>query len=172
MLVVRAAGQKPPEPSTPFRVYSWFFWGYRVCNILTGLGYACITVEFLGVSDLLVKPGAFANTGIRMMFYGLYYGVLGRDAAELCADRLAVSMGYGKKGSEDNLPQRAIDPTKCLICGQALEDGGDQASTNSMRTVVLGCGHSFHAFCIRGWTLVGKKETCPYCSEKVRACVW
>ena len=26
---------------------------------------------------------------------------------------------------------------------------------------------SFHEFCIRGWCIVGKKQTCPYCKEKV-----
>lgn len=31
----------------------------------------------------------------------------------------------------------------------------------------LNCGHVFHELCIRGWTIVGKKETCPYCKEKV-----
>lgn len=25
----------------------------------------------------------------------------------------------------------------------------------------------FHEFCIRGWTIVGKKDVCPYCKEKV-----
>lgn len=30
-------------------------------------------------------------------------------------------------------------------------------------TVVL----RFHEFCIRGWCIVGKKQTCPYCKEKV-----
>ena len=25
----------------------------------------------------------------------------------------------------------------------------------------------FHEFCIRGWCIVGKKQTCPYCQEKV-----
>uniref|UniRef100_A0A3Q4GCM4 Ring finger protein 175 n=1 Tax=Neolamprologus brichardi TaxID=32507 RepID=A0A3Q4GCM4_NEOBR len=25
----------------------------------------------------------------------------------------------------------------------------------------------FHEFCIRGWCIVGKKQTCPYCNEKV-----
>jgi len=25
----------------------------------------------------------------------------------------------------------------------------------------------FHEFCIRGWCVVGKKQTCPYCKEKV-----
>ena len=25
----------------------------------------------------------------------------------------------------------------------------------------------FHEFCIRGWCIVGKKQICPYCKEKV-----
>lgn len=31
----------------------------------------------------------------------------------------------------------------------------------------LGCKHCFHDLCIRGWTLVGKKDVCPVCLEKV-----
>jgi len=27
--------------------------------------------------------------------------------------------------------------------------------------------HSFHDWCIRGWVLIGKKNTCPSCREKV-----
>ena len=50
-------------------------------------------------------------------------------------------------------------------------------------TFRLSCGHEFHEvrlnhclilansiypqFCIRGWCIVGKKQTCPYCHEKV-----
>ena len=34
-------------------------------------------------------------------------------------------------------------------------------------TFRLSCGHEFHEFCIRGWCIVGKKQTCPYCKEKV-----
>jgi hypothetical protein len=31
----------------------------------------------------------------------------------------------------------------------------------------LACKHSFHELCIRGWTIVGKKDVCPVCLEKV-----
>ena len=31
----------------------------------------------------------------------------------------------------------------------------------------LACKHLFHDQCIRGWTLIGKKDTCPTCLEKV-----
>jgi RING finger protein 121 len=33
--------------------------------------------------------------------------------------------------------------------------------------VQLDCKHCFHDLCVRGWTMVGKKDTCPACSEKV-----
>lgn len=31
----------------------------------------------------------------------------------------------------------------------------------------LSCKHCFHELCIRGWTVVGKKDSCPCCLEKV-----
>ena len=35
------------------------------------------------------------------------------------------------------------------------------------RVVKLKCGHEFHEFCIRGWTIVGKQTVCPNCGDKV-----
>ena len=31
----------------------------------------------------------------------------------------------------------------------------------------LDCTHKFHESCVRGWCIIGKKQTCPYCKEKV-----
>lgn len=31
----------------------------------------------------------------------------------------------------------------------------------------LACKHCFHDLCVRGWTMVGKKDVCPVCLEKV-----
>ena len=35
--------------------------------------------------------------------------------------------------------------------------------------VKMNCTHECHDFCLRGWTLIGKKDICPYpqCKEKV-----
>jgi RING finger protein 121/175 len=35
------------------------------------------------------------------------------------------------------------------------------------KSVQLSCKHCFHDLCIRGWTVVGKKDVCPTCNEKV-----
>lgn len=42
-------------------------------------------------------------------------------------------------------------------------DGSDQKE----KIIVLTCGHKFHEFCIYGWCLVGKRQVCPFCREKV-----
>lgn len=34
--------------------------------------------------------------GVSLLFYGLYYGVLGRDFAEMCADFMASTVGVSK----------------------------------------------------------------------------
>jgi RING finger protein 121 len=59
--------------------------------------------------------------------------------------------------------------------------GGDASSYHAQSTMPLDsksrsvteksyeldCRHIFHESCIRGWCLVGKKDMCPYCKEKV-----
>lgn len=42
-----------------------------------------------------------------------------------------------------------------------------QDESRKERVFVLSCGHKFHEYCIYGWCLVGKRQTCPFCSEKV-----
>ena len=71
--------------------------------------------------------------------------------------------------------------TICALCGEELcptaagddlETGGtDHAdpalATSTCNVITLGCNHSFHRECISGWTIVGKKDTCPHCLERV-----
>jgi hypothetical protein len=47
----------------------------------------------------------------------------------------------------------------CVCCVQ-LPEGVEPC-------VQLSCKHCFHNLCIRGWTVVGKKDVCPVCNEKV-----
>ncbi|CAF4564683.1 unnamed protein product, partial [Rotaria magnacalcarata] len=51
-------------------------------------------MTFLGINVLLlISPQACLDIGILTMFYGIYYGVLGRDMAESCTDRMASKIG-------------------------------------------------------------------------------
>lgn len=49
---------------------------------------------------------------------------------------------------------------------ETLIDYTDNSNTKE-RVFVLTCGHKFHEYCIYGWCLVGKRQVCPFCREKV-----
>ena len=38
------------------------------------------------------------DAGLLLLFYGLYYGVLGRDVAEICTDAMASHIGVSSLG--------------------------------------------------------------------------
>jgi RING finger protein 121/175 len=112
-LVVRKAMQKPVEGTTPrfaqkfsflvsnsykfllFRlVYKWFYFIYKASYFFGILGYAVMMLAFFGFNLLFgAKPSTWMDFGLLNLFYGLYYGVLGRDMAEICADKMAAHIG-------------------------------------------------------------------------------
>jgi len=158
--LMRLASQSPVQKRTPKLVYGWFFLVYRLSITLSAVGYGMFMFDFLGVGLMLAQaiqmPVPFSYIGMLMIFYGLYYGVLGRDCAEVCTDWLSSRMGFG--GGKRGLPSRQLTANMCCICGEEYD---------SSAAVELNCKHQFHDWCIRGWTILGKKDTCPYCSEKV-----
>ncbi|XP_027010113.1 RING finger protein 121 isoform X2 [Tachysurus fulvidraco] len=110
-----------------------------------------------------IKPEDSMDFGVSMLFYGLYYGVLGRDFAEMCADFMASTIGYY---SASGMPTKHLSDSICAVCGQPILVSVDEEGIME-NTYRLSCNHVFHEFCIRGWCIVGKKQTCPYCKEKV-----
>ncbi len=147
----------------------------------------------VGSSDYTPQSSnvSFAATGFVLICYGLYFGVLGRDVAAVCFTRMANTIGYRQErkstgagsinnsGSNSSTPKRLSENT-CAICDDLLYQSVRHADVDmplpppSQRKVAEGdekvysldCGHSFHEFCIRGWLMVGKQDTCAYCHEK------
>jgi RING finger protein 121/175 len=201
--VLHAASGKALQPSTPRRVYAWFLASYKASVAVGASGYACLVLGLITATFGLPAPLGDGGA-LLLLWYGLYFGVLGRDAAELAADRLAVSLGSGR--------MMAVRARACGVCGGALIDGpgdlkpppvvvaaaGSPASATipaahahlaapayappppppppgvmlanggvGDATIQLGCKHCFHGTCLRGWCVVGKKDTCPACREKV-----
>nr|KAF6467484.1 ring finger protein 121 [Rousettus aegyptiacus] len=110
-----------------------------------------------------IKPEDAMDFGISLLFYGLYYGVLERDFAEMCADYMASTIGFYSKSG---MPTKHLSDSVCAVCGQQIfVDVSEEGIIEN--TYRLSCNHVFHEFCIRGWCIVGKKQTCPYCKEKV-----
>ncbi|CAM5140580.1 unnamed protein product, partial [Natator depressus] len=64
------------------------------------------------------------------------------------------------------MPTRNLSNNICAVCRQKIfVDMNEEGIIEN--TYQLSCNHVFHEFCIRGWCIVGKKQTCPYCSKKV-----
>ena len=173
------------DKSLPKRVYRWFYWIFRFSVGIGALGYFLLLTDVFGLgmlSAFLFGPGS----SLLFLWYGLYFGILTRDCAEVASDRIAAALGTGRK--------MAVSVRDCGICGGELTDAhshihssNDSNSTlcnsnsNSkqlhsaeedhkqqlQKTVQLSCKHLFHGECIRGWLIIGKKDTCPTCWEKV-----
>ncbi|XP_015599995.1 RING finger protein 121 isoform X2 [Cephus cinctus] len=163
-LVVRKALQHPIKGTTPRLVYKWFYLIYILSYILGIIGYCIMIATLFGLNLVFdVTSHVWMDCGILFLFYGLYFGVLGRDVAEICADKMASHIGYY---TPDSMPTRTLDPSVCAVCGNKLLVSEHEEGVIE-NTYKLSCEHVFHEFCIRGWCIVGKKQTCPYCKEKV-----
>eukprot|EP00033_Pygsuia_biforma_P002784 GCRY01003074.1.p1 GENE.GCRY01003074.1~~GCRY01003074.1.p1 ORF type:complete len:311 (-),score=1.91 GCRY01003074.1:334-1266(-) len=157
------ATRKPLAPTTPGFVYSWLSGSYKAAYSCALLGYILLLSDFFGISLMfgLTGTSSISYNGFLLLFYGCYFGVLGRDFAEMCTFRLAATMGYYQ---EEGLPARRLNPTICCLCDKELHD---DSNDTPQKTVQFNCKHSFHEFCARGWAVIGKKNICPYCREKV-----
>jgi RING finger protein 121 len=159
-MVIKMAWQVPLKPATPKWVYAWYSWVYSISVAVGGLGLFLMLFSLFHIPGLLI--GATEKTeltifggGIITFFYGIYFGTLGRDFVDRLSVHMATSIGYY---SANGFPSRVIKDGHCAICGESTYD--------SAKTV-LECSHSFHPICIRGWTVIGKKDMCPCCKEKV-----
>lgn len=73
-------------------VYNWFYRLYQVCSNAALIGYIMVLVDF-ALSVGMVEVHSLSTMGILLVFYGIYFGVIGRDLAEFCSDRMAQTMG-------------------------------------------------------------------------------
>lgn len=119
-----------------------------------------------------IRPDFLIDLGFMLLFYGVYYGVLTRDFTDFLVDLLAANVGYYSPSS--SLPSKSLNSNLCAICGRShagLPDKSDldhqSCSENNEKVFTLSCGHKYHEYCIYGWCLVGKKQICPFCREKV-----
>merc|ERR1719318_339630 len=119
------------------------------------------------------------DLGLLCMFYALYYGVMARDFAEICTEKMAANIGYYKS---EGIPERHLETDTCAVCGNKLlvsaeEEGVIEntfrrgiwrqilvqfVATSSWSPLRRRGSLRTHSACI-----VGKKQTCPYCHEKV-----
>jgi len=164
IFIISKTLEKPLSCTTPRLVYKWFYLIHKVTYGMGIVGYCIMMMTMMGINMVFgAQSHTWMDAAIMLLFYGIYFGVLGRDLAEICSDTMAVKIGYYAK---EGFPMKTPDTSICAICGNPLlvttEDEGVLEDTFK-----LSCSHVFHEFCIRGWCIVGKKQTCPFCNEKV-----
>ena len=54
-----------------------------------------------------VKPHVWMDIGLLMMFYALYYGVMARDVAEICTEKMVSGIGVS---TIKRYPKEALHP--------------------------------------------------------------
>lgn len=75
-------------------VYKWFLSIYKLSYGVGVIGYVLIMCTLFGLNVLVqAKSQAAMDVGLLVLFYGLYFGVVGRDFAEVCSDTMAAHIG-------------------------------------------------------------------------------
>ncbi|KAL1919987.1 uncharacterized protein VTP21DRAFT_1133 [Calcarisporiella thermophila] len=171
--VLRRAMQIPQHHTTPRIVYKFYFWVYSISFAVGACGYLIVMLTLFNVTPLFVSGDSAIDIGIVLLCNGLYFGVLGRDIVEIISVRMASNLGYYSK---EGFPRKHLRGNTCAICGAPAGPAGSTPITQEEPALQelqhepvhqLNCKHMFHELCIRGWCIIGKKDMCPYCKEKV-----
>ncbi|KAK2116355.1 hypothetical protein P7K49_006981 [Saguinus oedipus] len=86
-----------------------------------------------------IKARDSMDFGIVFLFYGLYYGVMGRDFAEICSDYMASTIGFY---SVSGMPTRRLSDNICAVCGQNIIVELDEEGLIE-NTYQLSCNHVY-----------------------------
>ncbi|XP_023257776.1 RING finger protein 175-like [Seriola lalandi dorsalis] len=158
--VIFRATRKPLSCRTPRMVYKWFLLIYKLSYAVGVLGYLAIMFTMFGFNVFFRSAATDTHNKTRIFFNSVLGG---RGVKVLAQNQRQTDLSYYNKGG---MPSRSLTNDICAVCGQKiLVDVEEEGFIED--TYQLSCGHLFHEFCIRGWCIVGKKQTCPYCNEKV-----
>ncbi|TFK16218.1 kelch-like protein 2 [Platysternon megacephalum] len=92
--IIFRATRKPLSGRTPRLVYKWFLLIYKLSYAIGIVGYLAIMFTMFGFNLFFrIKTEDSMDLGVILLFYGLYYGVMGRDFAEICSDYMASTIG-------------------------------------------------------------------------------
>ncbi|KAI5940818.1 RING finger protein 175 [Manis javanica] len=144
--LLQIAMRKPLSGRTPQLVYKWFLQIYELSYAFGVVGYLAIMFTVCGFNLFFkIKARDSMDFGIVSLFYGLYYGIMGRDFAEICSDYMASTIGFYRASG---MPTRSLSDNICAVCGQKIivELGEEGLIENTHQ---LSCNHVFHEFCIR-----------------------
>ena len=114
-------------PLSVLAVFRFFDVAFRtssavaVCSYVVMIGLVMAVPH--GRSDHL--PAFLLDTLLVGMLYGIYFGVLTRDVADVVSEHIAVSIGYRKKDDDDSA--KPVPQNVCALCSCELRP--DSASS-------------------------------------------
>jgi len=74
-------------------VYRWFLFIHQITYVVGVIGYVILVLLLSGLVYAFPNMAAYIiELSLSLIFYGMYFGVLGRDFSELCVDHMAASM--------------------------------------------------------------------------------
>ena len=74
-------------------VYRWFLFIHQITYVVGVMGYVIMVLLLSGLVYAFPSVAeAIIELSVSLIFYGMYFGVLGRDFSELCIDHMAASM--------------------------------------------------------------------------------
>ena len=112
-LVTKRSLEKPIKGTTPRLVYKWFLLIHNISFFIGIFGFITIMATYLGLNLLLgANPAIWMDLGKLCLFYALYYGVISRDFAEICTEKMTANIGYFKS---EGIPDRQIFLLKSQI---------------------------------------------------------
>ena len=72
-------------------------------------GYTFFVLAFFGFPAMfMIKPETWLDIAILLLFYGVYFGVITKDIADMCTDRMASTIGKRSKLCHDPYKQNLI----------------------------------------------------------------
>jgi len=97
--IVKSAFKQPLTSRIPRKVYRWFFVVFVLCLHVGIISIVMFVIELAGLRQCAggSPDSSFFETAFVLAFYALYFGVLGRDFADLCSERMATSLGVHPK---------------------------------------------------------------------------
>lgn len=128
-------------------IYRFYRLIFRITFVGSMLGFFMLSYGFFRNS------AGIYGAGVPLLFYSLYFSLLGRNFINYIGDKI----------TQDVLPSVSVKKeSACGVCAENVSDAEDDKST-----YVLRCNHKFHLDCLKGWRIVGKRDICPTCKERV-----
>ncbi|MEN2496858.1 MAG: hypothetical protein MHMPM18_001327 [Marteilia pararefringens] len=164
LYMYRISKSKDLAKNAPRIIYKFYLMAFKVnyfFSIVSLIAF-CLASIFTDIPDA-ETPTPFLDFSFYIFICSIYFGILCRDFAEICAETIAIKSGHFTPGY---LAKTSYNETMCVICSENLLNANLGSNTIEV-TQTLKCGHSFHDFCLRGWCMIGKKNICPHCHETV-----